>query len=204
MITSKPHDEKTRCHWCYSNPEEQQYHDEEWGVPLYDDTRHFEYLLMEVMQCGLSWGLMMKKRSIFGQCFSNFDFHAVARYDSRDIERILNTDGMIKSLGKIKAIIGNAKVFLKIIDEFGSFSNYIWSFSNHKILVYKKHHEGQWETQNEISQALSTDLRKRGCKYLGPVVIYSHLQACGIINDHEYECFRYKEIESQPNTLFIV
>lgn len=129
---------KIRCHWCYSNPEEQQYHDEEWGVPLYDDKRHFEYLLMEVMQCGLSWGLMMKKRDIFRRCFSNFDFYAIANYCDNDIERIMSYDGMIKSPGKIKAIIGNAKVFIKIIDEFGSFSNYIWGFSNNKILVYPK------------------------------------------------------------------
>ena len=158
---------------------------------------------MEVMQCGLSWGLMMKKRDIFRNCFSNFDFHAVAKYNEQDIERIMNYDGMLKSPGKIKAIIGNAKVFIKIIAEFGSFSNYIWGFSNNKILVYKKHHEGQWETKNEISEALSKDLRKRGCKYLGPVVIYSHLQACGVINDHEFECFRFKEVANNDNLIYI-
>lgn len=203
MTIENLHKDKTRCHWCYQNPNEQQYHDEEWGVPLYDDTRHFEYLLMEVMQCGLSWRLMLKKRDIFRRCFSNFDFHAVAKYNEQDIERIIQTDGMIKSQNKVRAIIGNAKVFLDVINEFGSFTAYIWGFSNRKILVYRKHHEGQWETQNEISHALSKDLRKRGCKYLGPVVIYSHLQACGIINDHEYECFRFKEIQNLPNVEFL-
>lgn len=193
----------TRCHWCDYNSEIQKYHDEEWGIPLYDDKRHFEYLLMEVMQCGLSWGLMMKKREIFRHCFSDFDFRAIANYSEKDIENIMTYDGMIKSPDKIKAIISNAKVFIEIIDEFGSFTNYIWGFSNNKILVYRKHHEGQWETQNDISMALSKDLKKRGCRYLGPIVIYSHLQACGIINDHEYECFRFKAIENNDNVLYI-
>ncbi len=198
-----PDKEITRCHWFYENPHEQDYHDDEWGVPLYDDRKHFEFLIMEVFQCGLSWSLMMKKREIFRECFSDLDVNSVASFNEDDVKRIYNHDGMIKSETKIKAIINNAKVFLDICKEFGSFSNYIWSFSDNKILVYRKHREGQWETKNDISISLSQDMKKRGFKFLGPVVMYSHLQACGIINDHEYDCFRFKAIENLPNVKFI-
>ena len=193
----------TRCHWFYENPSEQNYHDEEWGVPLYDDKKHFEFLIMEVFQCGLSWGLMMKKRQIFRYCFANHDYNIVAKFSEHDVKRIYNVDGMIKSETKIRAIINNAKVFCKIVEEFGSFSNYIWNFSDNNILIYRKHRHGNWETKNNISIALAQDLKKRGCKFLGPVVLYSHLQACGIINDHEPECFRYKAVENLPNVKFI-
>lgn len=187
-------EEKIRCHWCQGDDWETDYHDNEWGTPLYDDYKHFEFLVMEVMQCGLSWTLMLKKREIFRKCFANFDFNAVAHFSDSDIERILTTEGMIKSPQKIKAIIKNASLYLEIIREYGSFSNYIWSYSKNKILVYRKHHQGKWETHNALSEKLAKDLHKRGFRYLGSIVLYSHLQACGIINDHEYSCFKFKEI----------
>ena len=140
-----------RCVWCLESDVMLQYHDEEWGKPLHDDRKHFEYLLMEVMQCGLNWNMMLKKRDIFKK----------------------------------------------------SFDNYIWSFSNYKIMVYHKHQQGYEEVKNSLSDRLSCDLKKRGFKYLGSITIFSHLQACGIINDHDCNCFRYKELLNE-NSAFIV
>lgn len=184
----------TRCGWCCDGGRMQEYHDNEWGIPLHDDTKHFEYLLMEAMQCGLSWSLMLKKRSIFRQCFAEFDMDAVAAFDEADVTRILSTEGMIRSAPKIRAIIGNAAAFQRIIAEWGSFDRYIWSFSDGKTMVYRSHQRGQYETRNELSDRLAKDMKKRGFKYLGSVTLYSHLQACGIINDHEPECFLYHKI----------
>lgn len=195
--------EIVRCHWAYKSNDDIRYHDSEWGIPLYDDKKHFEFLIMEVMQCGLRWSLMMNRRKVFKQCFSNFNAEKVSGFNDNDVKRILDHEGMIKSEPKIRAIINNAKAFLGIKAEFGSFSKYIWSFSNNNILIYRKHREGQRETKNDISISLSLDMKKRGFKFLGPVVMYSHLQACGIINDHEYDCFRFKTIENLPNVRYI-
>ena len=192
-----------RCVWCLDSEVMLQYHDEEWGKPLHDDRKHFEYLLMEVMQCGLNWNMMLKKRDIFKKCFDNYDYNKIANYDDFKIESIMNTDGMIKSKMKILAIVNNARAFLKIIDEFGSFDNYIWSFSNYRIMVYHKHQQGYEEVKNSLSDRLSCDLKKRGFKYLGSITIFSHLQACGIINDHDCNCFRYQELLNE-NSAFIV
>lgn len=192
-----------RCKWCCDGGIAQKYHDEEWGIPLHDDKRHFEYLLLEVMQCGLSWMLMLKKREIFRECFKDFEVKAVAQLSEADIEQMLQAEGMIKSRRKIDAIINNAKCFLAVIEEFGSFDTYIWSFSDNQTLVYRKHHEGENETRNELSDLLSKDLKKRGFKYLGSITVYSHLQACGIINDHEPECWMYEEIISKANVRYI-
>ena len=192
-----------RCTWCCDNGIVQKYHDEEWGVPLHDDKKHFEYLSMEVMQCGLNWTMMLKKRDIFRECFSNFDYVQIAEYSEQDIDRILNVEGMIKSRRKIEAIITNAKAYLKIIEEFGSFDQYIWSYSGGESLVYLKHHRGQWEVSNEISNKLSKDLKKRGFKYLGSITVFSHLQACGIINDHSPECYMYDKLIQMGNVRYI-
>ena len=192
-----------RCAWCCDNGIVQKYHDEEWGIPLHDDRKHFEYISMEVMQCGLNWTMMLKKREIFKQCFSDFDYVKIADYTEQDITEILGVEGMIKSRRKIEAIITNAKAYLKIIEEFGSFDQYIWSFSNHESLVYLKHHRGQGEVSNEISDKLSKDLKKRGFKYLGSITVFSHLQACGIINDHSPECYMYDKLIHMGNVRYI-
>lgn len=192
-----------RCTWCCDNGINQKYHDEEWGIPLHDDKKHFEYLSMEVMQCGLNWTMMLQKRDIFRKCFSNFDYVQIAEYSEQDIDRILNVEGMIKSRRKIEAIITNAKAYLNIIEEFGSFDQYIWSFSNYESLVYLKHHRGQWEVSNEISDKLSKDLKKRGFKYLGSITVFSHLQACGIINDHSPECYMYDKLIHMGNVRYV-
>lgn len=192
-----------RCKWCCDGGIAQKYHDEEWGIPLHDDKRHFEYLLLEVMQCGLSWTLMLKKREIFRECFKDFEVKAVAQLGEADIEQMLQAEGMIKSRRKIDAIINNAKCFLAVIEEFGSFDTYIWSFSDNQTLVYRKHHEGESEARNELSDLLSKDLKKRGFKFLGSITVYSHLQACGIINDHEPGCWMYEDIISKANVRYI-
>lgn len=151
-----------RCKWCCDGGMLQKYHDEEWGIPLHDDKRHFEFILLEVMQCGLNWNMMLKKRDIFRSCFSNFHYEAIAQYDEAAIQGILQTEGMIKSRRKIEAVINNARCFLAVIQEFGSFDAYIWSYSGNRTLVYTEHGQGQYEVQNQLSAQLSKDLKKRG------------------------------------------
>lgn len=189
------------CDWDKGNRLLIDYHDNEWGVPVFDDFRQFEYLMMEAMQCGLSWTLMMKKREIFRDCFDNFDFEKIASYTNADIERILNTDGMIRSLPKIKAVINNAKCFVNIRCEFGSFTKYIWDFAGGKTIIYNKHSEGYIPVSNGLSDDIAKDLKKRGFKYLGSITVYSHLQACGIINDHDKNCPCFKKINDHFPTV---
>ena len=192
-----------KCAWCRDGGVNEAYHDAEWGIPLHDDRRHFEYLMMEVMQCGLNWTMMLKKREIFRQCFDGFDFNAIANYGEADVERILSTDGMIRSPRKVNAVIGNARCFIGIIEEFGSFDRYLWAFTDGQTHVYRRHHRGQWEASNALSDAVSADLKKRGFKYLGSVTVFSHLQACGMINDHEPDCFLYERLMGMGNVRFI-
>ena len=180
-----------RCPWCLINELETKYHDEEWGVPVHDDQKQFEFLMMEVMQCGLSWDTVLKKREIFRACFDRFDFDKVAAYSEKDVERIMNTPGMIRSYRKIEAVIGNARIVQQIREEFGSFSDYLWGYTGGKTLLYKGHETGHVPASNALSEKISKDLKKRGMKYLGPVTVYAHLQACGMINDHRKDCHRY-------------
>jgi len=189
---------KVTCSWP-TTPLYQAYHDYEWGRPTHDDQRQFEHLCLESLQCGLSWLTILNKRDIIRQCFDYFDVDAVAKYTETDIERIMSTEGMLKSRKKIEAIINNAHAFLRIQDEFGSFCEYIWAFTNHKTLIYKGHSEGRVPAKNELSTRISKDLKKRGFKFVGPVTIYSHLQASGLINDHGKDCPCFNEInEANP------
>lgn len=183
-----------RCSWCLCNEKMMKYHDEEWGVPLYDDRKQFEFLMMEVMQCGLNWNMMVQKREIFRKCFDDFDYQKVAEYTEEDIQRIMETEGMIRSERKIRAVIHNAQCFMKVREEFGTFSDYLWVFSKGKVILYMGHQKGRIPAKNGLSDKISRDLKKRGFKYLGSVTVYSHLQACGMINDHTEGCFRYQEV----------
>ncbi len=192
-----------RCKWCQDNGINQKYHDEEWGIPLHDERKQFEFLMMEVMQCGLNWNMMLKKRETFRACFHHFDYEKVAEYGEEDIERIMNTPGMIRSRRKIKAIIHNAKQFIKIQSEFSSFDQYLWGYSDNKTLLYHGHKEGRIPAKNQLSDRISKDLKRRGFKYMGSITVYSHLQACGIINDHIEECFRYDDILSQHPVVYL-
>ncbi len=189
------------CNWDKTSIVNLKYHNEEWGVPLHDDKGQFEYLSLEVMQCGLSWSIVINKREILRACFDDFDFDKVALYGPHDVERIMSTEGMIKSVRKIEAIVSNAKCFQKIRREFGSFDAYLWRFSDFKTILYNKHEKGYIPVSNGLSLKISKDLKKRGFKFLGPVVMYSHLQACGIINDHDENCERYKYINAHYPTI---
>ena len=192
-----------RCPWCLINELETKYHDDEWGVPVYDDVKQFEYLMLEAMQCGLSWDTVLKKREIFRSCFDGFNYEKIATYTAKDIERIMNTAGVIRSQRKIEAVINNARIFQKIRNEFGSFSQYIWSWSGGKALLYRGHELGNLPASNELSDKISADLKKRGMKFLGSLTVYAHLQASGIINDHIKDCYCYKRLLEQYPTLYI-
>ena len=184
------------CDWARINDANRLYHDTEWGVPVHDDRLMFEHLTLECLQCGLSWDLMLKKREIFRQCFDGFDYERVAAYDDGDEERILGTPGMIRSPRKVRAVIGNARAFLEVRKEFGTFCDYIWSFSGGKTIRYRGHDTGDVPVSNGLSARLSRDLKKRGFVFVGPVTVYSHLQACGIINDHDCSCPRFSELSA--------
>ncbi len=187
------------CNWESRSELDAIYHDTEWGIPLHDDQMQFEYVSLEVMQCGLSWELVLRKRKVFRKCFDNFDFDKIALYDDADVERIINTENMIRSERKIRAIINNAQRYQKIRREYGSFSEYLWAFTDGKTILYDGHNTGDIPVSNHLSEKISKDLKKRGFKYLGPVVMYSHLQACGIINDHDQDCPCYQKIiENYP------
>lgn len=189
------------CNWEGTSPENIRYHDEEWGVPLHDDRGQFEFLMMEVMQCGLNWNMMIQKREIFRQCFENFQYDRIAQYEEADIQRILDTPGMIRSRRKIEAIIHNAKCFQKIREEYGTFCDYLWGFSEGKTILYNKHNDGWIPVSNGLSDKISRDLKKRGFKYLGTITMYSHLQACGIINDHDKNCPCYARINAMNEVI---
>lgn len=182
------------CGWNSASILDRKYHDTEWGIPVHNDRKQFEYLMMEVMQCGLNWELMLRKREIFRKCFDDFDYDKVAEYEENDIKRIMNTNGMIRSERKIRAVIKNAKCFQNVRKEYGTFSDYLWAYSDGKTIIYKGHNDGWIPVSNGLSEKISKDLKKRGFKYLGAITLYSHLQACGIINDHDLECSCYEKI----------
>lgn len=191
------------CEWANINERNKVYHDEEWGRPVHDDIHMFEHLTLECLQCGLSWDLMLKKREVFRSCFDGFDFEKIAEYNEEDIERIMNTENMIRSPRKIAAVISNAKCVMKLREEFGSFCDYIWSFSGGKTILYNGHNKenGKIPVSNGLSKRISRDLKKRGFKYVGEITIYSHLQACGIINDHDDSCPCFKMINENCPTI---
>lgn len=191
----------SNCTWADINEANRLYHDTEWGVPVYDDRQMFEHLTLECLQCGLSWDLMLKKRGIFRQCFENFDFDKIAAYDEADVERIISTDGMIRSSRKVRAIINNARCYQKIRSEFGSFCDYLWAYSDRKTILYRGHGLGQVPVSNGLSDRIGKDLKKHGFQYVGAVTIYSHLQACGIINDHGRDCPCYRRINAAHPTV---
>lgn len=190
-----------RCGWCLMNERETKYHDEEWGVPVHDDRKQFEFLMLEVMQCGLSWDIVLKKREIFRGCFDGFDYDKIAGYGEEDINRIMETEGMIRSRRKIEAVIGNAGRFQEIRREFGSFSDYLWSYSQGKTILYKGHEKYEIPAANGLSDRIAKDLKKRGFKFLGSITVYAHLQASGIVNDHWEGCHRYQKLISQYPTV---
>ena len=177
-----------RCFWVDENsPVYVKYHDEEWGVPKYDDRDLFELLVLEGFQAGLSWITVLKKREAFREAFDNFDVKKVSEYDENKIEQLLNNAGIIRSRNKIESAVKNAKIFIEIQNEFGSFSNYIWGFTGGKIIKRKT---GGLPVSTPLSDKISKDLKKRGMKYAGTVIVYSYLQAIGVVNDHDRDCYK--------------
>lgn len=189
------------CDWAYASEADRVYHDSEWGVPVHDDRRMFEHLTLECLQCGLSWSLMLKKREIFRRCFENFEYDKIAAYGEDDVRRIMNTEGMLRSERKIWAVINNARCYQKIREEFGSFCDCLWGYTDGKTVLYDGHAEGKIPVSNGLSEEISRDLKKRGFKFIGAVTVYSHLQACGIINDHAGDCPCFKKINEDNPTV---
>lgn len=178
-----------RCSWVDENSEIYiKYHDEEWGMPKYDDHELFELLVLESFQAGLSWLTVLKKREDFRIAFDNFDVKKVALYGDNKVNELLDNEKIIRSRGKINAAINNAKIFIDIQKEFGSFSNYIWGFTSGKII---KNKDDKFNVSTPLSDKISKDLKKRGMKYVGTIIVYSYLQSVGIVNDHDTKCFRY-------------
>ncbi len=184
-----------RCSWCDNISDLMlKYHDEEWGAPVHDDRKHFEFLILESAQAGLSWNTVLNKRENYRKAYDDFDPKNVAKYSEKKIEQLLSNSGIIRNRKKIEASINNAKRFLEIQKEFGSFDKYIWGFTGNKQVINKTKDVSEIPPRTELSDRISKDLKNRGFSFLGTIVIYSHLQATGIVNDHEITCFRYKKV----------
>ena len=182
---------QNRCDWCGSDPLYVAYHDEEWGVPVKDDPTLFEFLILETFQAGLSWITVLKKREHFRRAFDEFDYQKIASYNNKKIEALENDPSIIRNKLKIKAAVTNAKAFIDIQNEWGSFSKYIWHFTNNNPIVNHWENLSDIPAQTPLSITISKDLKKRGFKFVGPTVVYAHMQATGMVNDHLVSCFRH-------------
>ncbi len=183
-----------RCNWGSSNELMMKYHDTEWGVPLHDDQKLFEFIILESFQAGLSWQIVLNKREAFRKAFDEFDPGKVAEYDNGKVEQLMADKGIIRNRKKIEACIGNARAFLRIQEEFGSFDKYIWEFVDFTPIVNVFASTSELPAKTPLSDIISADLKKRGFKFVGSTVVYSHMQATGMVNDHIVSCFRYKEV----------
>lgn len=186
-----PPDARARCHWART-PLSIAYHDREWGVPNHDDRTLFEFLVLEGAQAGLSWETILRKRENYRRAFDNFDPRKVARYKARKVQKLLTDESIVRNRLKIAAAIQNARAFLNVQEEFGSFDKYVWAFVGGKPLQRKR--GAGVPAHTELSDELSSDLRKRGFKFVGSTIVYSFMQAVGMVNDHDMKCFRYREI----------
>lgn len=189
-----PQDDVRRCPWCGDDPLYQAYHDTEWGVPVYDDQRHFEFLILEGAQAGLSWLTILRKREGYRAAYEGFDPKTVAGFTAVDVGRLVSDPKIVRNRLKIESSIGNARLFLEIQKEYGSFSNYFWRFVGNRPI------QNRWRSLEEVpattpeSDALAADLKKRGFKFAGSTIMYAHMQACGLVNDHLVDCFRYSDV----------
>ena len=186
----------TRCGWVSDDPLYIKYHDEEWGVPLYDEQRLFEFLILETFQAGLSWITVLRKRDNFRSAFEHFDVKKVAAYDDEKVASLMKDAGIIRNGAKIRAAVSNAQAFIQIQNKFGSFSKYIWGFVDEKPIQNSLQSLKDIPANTELAEVISKDLKKRGFKFVGPTVIYAHIQATGMVNDHVVDCFRYKEVQT--------
>ena len=188
--------ELRRC-WDTQNPLYLAYHDNEWGTPLHDDVKLFEFIVLDGFQAGLSWWLILERREVFRVSFDRFEPSKIAAYTAEDVKRIMNTPGMIKNKAKIQAAIKNAQAFLRIKTEYGTFDRYIWQFVNGKTIQNNLKEPKDMPTKTAESQQMSLDLRKRGFSFVGPVICYSFMQAAGMVNDHLTYCYRHKQLQKQ-------
>jgi len=187
-----------RCPWLdNSKPDYVAYHDNEWGIPVYDDKRFFEFLILESAQAGLSWYTILKRRNGYQEAFSNFEVQKVATYNQEKVESLMLNTSIIRNRGKINAAINNAKLFIRIQQEFGSFSDYIWGFVNNKVIVNEYCELSDYPATSNESDLLSKDLKKRGFKFIGSTICYAYMQACGLVNDHSLDCYKRKQIIAQ-------
>ena len=185
---------KQRCFWVGNDPLYIEYHDTEWGVPVYDDDKLFEFLILETFQAGLSWITILKKRENFRKALDDFNYQKIAKYGEEKYEELLQNEGIIRNKLKIKATITNAQLFMKVQEEFGTFSKYIWSFVDGEPIKKSFEKREEVPATTALSDAISKDLKKRGFKFVGSTVIYAHMQATGMVNDHTTDCFRYHEV----------
>jgi DNA-3-methyladenine glycosylase I len=185
--------EIVRCAWCLGFDQYIEYHDTEWGVPVHDDKKHFEFLILEGAQAGLSWSMILKKREGYRKLFADFDVQAVAKFTEKRLEKILLDPSIVRNRLKVYATVNNARKFIEVQKEFGSFDKYIWSFVGGKPIVNKRKSMKEILPTTKESDALSMDLIKRGFKFVGSTVIYAHMQACGLVNDHLIDCWRYAQ-----------
>jgi DNA-3-methyladenine glycosylase I len=183
-----------RCNWCLGEPLYEAYHDKEWGVPVYDDNTLFEFLILETFQAGLSWITVLRKRENFRKAFDNFDYKKIAKYQQPKIDALLEDTGIIRNKLKVKATITNAQNFIKIQEEFDSFSKYIWGFVDGKPIKNTFKSLNDVPANTLLSDTISKDLKKRGFKFVGSTVVYAHMQATGMVNDHVRDCFRYEQV----------
>ena len=187
--------EISRCPWCLGFPEYVAYHDTEWGLPVYDDRVHFEFLVLESAQAGLSWATILKKREGYRRAFADFDYQVVAEFPESYVQELMQDPGIVRNTLKIRAAINNARRFMEVQEEFGSFSNYIWGFVGGKPIQNKLTSMKDAQATTPESDLLAKDLKKRGFKFLGSTTIYAHMQATGLVNDHLVDCFRHKEVQ---------
>ncbi|MDC1210881.1 DNA-3-methyladenine glycosylase I [Porticoccaceae bacterium] len=185
--------ENKRCSWCGDDPLYQQYHDREWGVPCRDDQTLFEFVVLEGAQAGLSWITVLRKRETYRRAFADFDVQRVAVFDASDIERLLQDPGIVRNRLKVASTISNARHFIELQNEYGSFSDYIWSFVDGTPVINHWDSQGQIPVSTELSDKISKEMRKRGFKFFGTTICYAFLQAMGLVNDHTTDCFRYHQ-----------
>ena len=183
-----------RCQWCIGDPLYETYHDEEWGVPVYDDKKLFEFLVLETFQAGLSWITILRKRENFRKAFDNFEYLKIAEYGEEKIQDLLQDSGIIRNRLKVRATVTNAQAFINVQNEFGSFSDYIWKFTDGKPIKNAFRKLTDIPANTPLSDTISKDLKSRGFKFVGTTVVYAHMQATGMVNDHEMKCFRYDEV----------
>jgi DNA-3-methyladenine glycosylase I len=182
-----------RCSWCGDDPLYQQYHDNEWGVPCRDDKKLFEFVILEGAQAGLSWITILRKREAYRCAFAGFDVHRVAAFDEKDVERLVNDAGIVRNRLKIASAISNARLFIDIQKEFGSFSNYFWGYVDNQPIVNRWANHSEIPAATELSDLIAGDMKKRGFKFFGSTICYAYMQAMGLVNDHTLNCFRYSQ-----------